>query len=336
MSDTESVSVAKDIQRSTGPTFHLATRFLPERVRHPTYILYAFFRKADQVVDDPDPRPPEEQHALLDEYQDAVLGAIPTDDPVLSAMADLVDEHDLSEADIQAFIASMRQDIDPEPFDSHDELGEYLHGSAVAVGFLMLQVMDPTATSALPHARALGEAFQLTNFIRDVREDIIEYDRIYLPRETLEEHGVTIDDIRDLRFDANVASAIEAELRRTEDLYRTGVAGIDALPADCQFPVLLAAVFYAEYHRLIEERGYNVIDTQPSLSKQRYLSLGTRTWLAWKRSGDPEAVFYRVSAIDPRDQPATLDRPSPFSWVQASITRISGVKKLVRIPLRSE
>ena len=336
MSDIESVTVAKDIQRSTGPTFHLATRFLPDRVRHPTYILYAFFRKADQVVDDPDPRPPEEQHALLDEYEHTVLDGQETDDPVLSAMADLVDEYDLDETDIRAFLASMRQDIDAEPYDSREALETYLHGSAVAVGFLMLQVMDPTATAALPNAKALGEAFQLTNFIRDVREDVVEYDRIYLPRSTLEEHGVTIDDIRALRFDERVAAAIEAELRWAEERYRTGVAGIDALPADCQFPVLLASVFYAEYHRMIERQGYNVIDTQPSLSKRRYLSLGARTWLEWQRSGDPEEVFYAVSAIDPVERSPSPDRADLLTGVQSSISRLTGDTGSKLLSLRSE
>jgi phytoene synthase len=92
---------------------------------------------------------------------------------------------------------------------------------------------------AIPAARKLGEAFQMSNFLRDVREDIIERDRIYLPLETLERHGVPEAQVERLEYDEAFAAAMRDELRRTETLYQEGVTGIGLLPRDCQLPVLL-------------------------------------------------------------------------------------------------
>jgi phytoene synthase len=168
--------------------------------------------------------------------------------------------------------------------------------------------MSPTPEDdarARPHARALGEAFQLTNFVRDVREDIRDRGRVYLPQTTLDRHGVTDEQIARAEFDENARAAVQAEMRRAEGLYREGVAGIKFLPRDCQFAVLLAAVLYADHHRAIRRHDYDVFSATPQLSTRRKLSLVARTRAYWAFSKDPEAVFGRVSAV-----PMTDDRPA--------------------------
>jgi phytoene synthase len=137
----------------------------------------------------------------------------------------------------------------------------------------------------------------MTNFLRDVREDVVERDRVYLPVETLSEYGVPLQQVLDLEFSEPFADAMRHEMRRTEGLYQEGVAGIATLPDDCQFAVTLAAVLYADHHRLIRERGYDVLAETPELSRSRKLSLFARTALNWVVLRDPEAVFYRVSAV---------------------------------------
>jgi phytoene synthase len=163
---------------------------------------------------------------------------------------------------------------------------------------MMTAVMEPEEPErALPHATALGEAFQLSNFLRDVREDIVERDRIYLPRETLDEYGVRETELRNFELTEGFREAMERELRRTEALYREGIAGIEYLPKDCQFPVLVAAVLYADHHRLIRERDYDVLSETPSIATTRKLALVARTRWHWLRSHDPETVFLRVSCV---------------------------------------
>ena len=109
--------------------------------------------------------------------------------------------------------------------------------------------------------------------------------------------------IAPLRDEDGVAAAVRAELRRTEERYREGVAGIRYLPRDCRFPVLLSAVLYAEYHRLIRERGYDVLSATPSLEPADYVRVVARTWWYWRTAPDAETAFYRASAVPaPREE----------------------------------
>ncbi len=298
MVEGSQVARGKRIQRRTGKTFHVATRLLPEDIRHPTYVLYGFFRIADEVVDAEDPAPPPEQRAELDRLRRAALGEEPTDDPVLDAFASVRAERGIADADVNAFVDAMESDIDTDRYETYADLEAYMDGSAAAVGRMMTAIMDldeEAEATALPHATKLGEAFQMTNFLRDVREDVVERDRIYIPLTTLRRHGVSEEQILNLEFDENVAAAIRAELARTERLYETGVAGIKYLPEECQLAVLLAAVLYADHHRLIRNRGYDTVSTTPELSLTRKLSLLVRTRWKWQWNNDPERVFYEMS-----------------------------------------
>jgi len=302
---SDNIRTSKSIQQQTGRTFHLATRLLPERIRHPTYVMYAFFRVADEVVDQPDGPPPNVQHERLEGIREAALGnreaAETADEAVLSAFQKLRAERDIPDEEVNVFIDAMEMDIAQARYETFEDLREYMRGSAVAVGNMMTMVMDPPeAETALPHAQALAEAFQLSNFLRDVREDIQQYGRVYLPQESLERHGVTEEQLADAEVGESFRAVMQEELARTDELYREGVAGIRYLPDDCQFAVLLSAVLYAEHHRLIRSRGYDVLTETPELTRRRRLWLLARTWWHWRRNGDPEATFYAVSAVTER------------------------------------
>jgi phytoene synthase len=298
MVDTRQVEQSKRIQQQTGKTFHLATRLLPERVRHATYVLYAFFRVADEVVDTADPAPPEQQRAELERLREAALGEREPTDEVLAAFAEVRERNGIDDADVEVFVDAMLSDIDTSRYETYAELEAYMDGSAAAVGRMMTAVMDPDEPErALPHATALGEAFQMSNFLRDVREDVVERDRVYLPQETLRRHDVTESEVKNFEFSERFRAVMRDELARTEELYREGVAGIKYLPEDCQFAVLLAAVLYADHHRAIRHRDCDVLSETPSLSTSRKLWLLARTRLMWVRTKDPETVFRRVSTV---------------------------------------
>ena len=311
--ESEQLAAAKSIQRQTGQTFHLATRLLPERVRHPTYVLYGFFRIADEVVDDPAGRSPDDQLERLETIRAQALSDEPTRDPVLSAFQTVRNRYEIPDREVHAFIDAMAADVTQNRYSTREELDDYMRGSAAAVGAMMTAIIEPDDVEvALSHAQRLGEAFQLTNFLRDVREDVLERDRIYVPEEVLETYGTDHGAIERLEFSPAVKRAIRDELRRTEGRYHEGVAGIRYLPKDCQFAIVLAAVLYAEHHRLIRARGYDVLSTRPSLSRYRMLSCLARTWWLWRWNDDPVAVFERASAVpsEGREEPT-----SPGSWL---------------------
>ena len=316
------VKAGKTIQQRTGRTFHLATRLLPKRIRHPTYVLYGFFRIADEVVDDPEGASPDEQAEQLESLRRQVLGEEETDDPVLAAFRELCVEHDIDDEWVNEFVDAMAADIDRDRYETYEALESYMRGSAAAVGVMMTAIMDLSDAEyerALPHAIALGEAFQLTNCVRDVREDVVDRGRIYLPIETLERHDVSPAQIERLETSESVRRAVEDELKRAEDLYREGVAGIRFLPDDCQFAVLLAAVLYAEHHRAIRNVEYDVVTNEPELSTPRRLYLVAKTRWHWLWNKDPEAVFHRVSAVPAADERTHHERSG--SWMRWLPTR---------------
>jgi len=309
MPGTDQVDTSKQIHKQTGRTFYVATKLLPERVREATYVLYAFFRIADEVVDRTDGPGPQQQRRRLEAMRAAALGEDVdqtrlTDDEraVLDAFHSLAERKGIADDEVEVFVDAMLQDIETARYPEFEDLEAYMRGSSVAVANMMMAAMempDEDRERAQPHAAALAEAFQLTNFLRDVREDIHDYGRVYLPRETLDRYGVTESDLAEANVTDGFVAAMRTELQRTERLYREGVAGIRLLPEDCQFGVLLAAVFYAEHHRLIRARDYDVLTETPELGRLRRGYLLVRTWLHWRRHRDPEATFYAVSAISP-------------------------------------
>ena len=288
----------KAIHKDTGGTFYYATRLLPARIRTPTYVLYGFFRVADEVVDGDHEMAPAQQRDRLNHIREAALGNAEAEEPVVDAFDEIRRGHGIADEEVHAFVDAMIADIDTDRYGTYEDLEGYMRGSAAAVGHMMMTLMAPEdPETARPHAGALGEAFQLTNFIRDVREDIVDRDRIYLPETTLDEHGVDYDQLRRFEMDDAVAGVISTELHRAEDLYREGVAGIKYLPEDCQFAVLLASVLYADHHRLIRTRDLDVLSATPQLSTTRKFYLVARTRWEWVWNKDPETVFEAVSPL---------------------------------------
>lgn len=117
-------------------------------------MLYAFFRLADDVVDDPDPPPPDVQRATLRRMRREALGRQETTDPVLGAFSDIREQYDIPDREVNEFIAAMEQDIFPERYETYEDLEAYLRGSSVAVAYMMVAIMElENPEMARPHAK---------------------------------------------------------------------------------------------------------------------------------------------------------------------------------------
>jgi len=289
---------SRAIQKQTGRSFYFATLALPKRVRERTHVLYAFFRICDEVVDDYDcDSDAQGKHEELEHLKKQALGEKEAENPVVGAFCEVRNECAIPDEEIEVFVDAMKTDISKTRYEDFEELRGYMRGSAAAVGNMMSCVIGvEDYEKAKPHAEALGEAFQMTNFLRDVREDIEKRGRIYLPLETLRQHDA-VEDVESLSPSQRFRDAVRDELHRTEELYREGVGGIRHLPEDCRFPVVLASVTYAEYHDIIRARNYDVLSSEPSLGKAKMLGLYGKTRLSWARRRDPEEVFKKVSAV---------------------------------------
>lgn len=245
-----------------GKSFYRATSLLPPRRRPHVWALYAMARHSDDIVDHPavgvDPA------IALRQWESEVLRAVSgraaTSDPVLVALRHTVRAHDIRPVLFEEFFGSMRRDLTTTRYASWAALRGYMRGSAAAIGEMTAPVLGGGATS-LPFAAALGEAFQLTNFIRDVAEDW-QRGRIYLPLDDLRACGLNQDELGACVATGHSTGAlrrlITLEIRRARDLYADAAPGLDEVDPACR-PCLRAAVgLYGAILTEIERSGTEV------------------------------------------------------------------------------
>jgi len=278
--------VAESLSAIHGRTYHLASRLLPAPQRRAVHALYGFARTADDIVDLPVVGP-DDRLARLDALF-AGLDATRSGGPIeidrsggpidvrlppdtvalLAAVADASQRFGLTPGQFAAFHHSMRMDLPaaPEFTDRYRDMAhlrEYTRGSAAVIGEMLVPLLgaDATRPDTLAHAGALGEAFQLTNFLRDVGEDL-DRNRIYLPADELAAFGVDEAGLRACRERGRVSPparrAIAHLVAVNRDWYRRADAGIEDLPRRTRPAIRAAARAYADILRVIEERGYDV------------------------------------------------------------------------------
>src|SRR3954451_12083596 len=188
----------KALHRAHGRTYYLATRLLPEWKRRHVHALYGFTRYADDIVDEFSGATIGERALRLQTWSTRFLEGLhgePVDDPILPAVLHTIATFNLDVTDFEKFLRSMTMDLTVDRYDSYDDLLDYMEGSAAVIGTMMLPILEPgDRVAATDPARELGLAFQLTNFIRDVREDL-QRGRIYLPLADLARFGVSEADL---------------------------------------------------------------------------------------------------------------------------------------------
>jgi phytoene synthase len=254
-----------------GTTYYWAAAVLPSDRRRHVWALYAFARHADDIVDDLDDRPVTERKAALADLARRLFEGLDhgrSDDPVLAAVVHTVRTLDIDPECFDRFLRSMAMDLTVREYGTWSELLDYMDGSAAVIGEMMLPVLKPTTAAALGPARDLGLAFQLTNFLRDVAEDL-DRGRIYIPREDLD------------RFDADPARRLvdeqwrrlmRFEIERNRRLYVSADAGIPALAGRSGRCVRAARQLYAQILERIEAADYDVFSSRARIPTWRKIA----------------------------------------------------------------
>src|SRR2546421_5110885 len=191
----------RDLTRRAARNFYYGLKLLPEPRRSAMFALYAYMRLVDDIADDHVGRSPTQRLEDLQNWhartREILNGQMPADDhPVWPAFFDLVHRYGIPAKVFEAILAGQRQDLEPIQFETFDELEEYCYRVAGVVGLASIHVWGfegGQATEALSLHR--GTAFQLTNILRDLREDAAR-GRLYLPRPELAEYGITLDQLR--------------------------------------------------------------------------------------------------------------------------------------------
>jgi phytoene synthase len=252
-----------------GKTFFLATTLLRPEQRPAVHALYAFARWADEIVDAAGVT---DRAGELDRLE-RLLEKAPSN-PVLHALADTMRRYDIDRSLFTDFLASMRMDLDVTEYADLDALGVYVHGSAEVIGLQMLPVLGTVVPreEAEPYAARLGAAFQLTNFLRDVGEDL-DRGRVYLPQDVLGAHGVDRDLLqwcRHRRANDRVQRALDDLVAHSYAIYQSAEPGIRMLSATSR-PCMQTA--YTLYRDILGLVGCEVLWRRVAVPNSRRLAV---------------------------------------------------------------
>ncbi|MGH3877858.1 MAG: phytoene/squalene synthase family protein [Actinophytocola sp.] len=264
-----------------GRTFFLATRLLPANRRPAVHALYGFARLADEIVDDVVANTTGDRArslATLERQVGEALGGGQPASPVLAALADTVARYGIEPGLFADFLASMRMDLTVTGYRTFADLAGYVHGSAGVIGLQLLPVLGTVGprAQAAPYAAALGEAFQLTNFLRDVGEDL-DRGRLYLPADELAAFGVDRARLerahRTGRPDPAVRRALAHLVAYNHAVYRRAEPGIALLRRESRPCVRTAAVLYRRILGEIEASDYAVLGRRVVVPVHRRLGI---------------------------------------------------------------
>ncbi|MFM1952214.1 MAG: hypothetical protein RJA33_1008 [Actinomycetota bacterium] len=270
----QSYAECKRLNALHGKTYYLATLLLPEKKRPYVHALYGFARYADEIVDDLASTLSEEEKAsLLRSWGDTVIADIrsgESDDLIGRALVDTVKTFDIPVTYFEAFMKSMEMDLTVTRYRTYEELMEYVYGSAVVIGLEMLPILGYSDERAIPAATALGQAFQLANFIRDIGEDI-DRGRIYMPLDDLARFGVSEEMLLRRQMTPEIVEAIKYQIQRVRDLQEIAEAGIKYLSPISRPCIRAASELYCGIVDEIEANDYDVFNKRASTSKLRRL-----------------------------------------------------------------
>jgi phytoene synthase len=266
-----------------GRTYYLATWLLPPAKRPHVWALYGFARWADELIDSADPDPA----GLLAWSQQATrdLARGRSDDPVINATAHTVRTFGIDLDLFADFLTSMQMDITVTSYPTYADLQVYTRGSAMVIGLMMLPVLGSLTPDAAAPAQALGEAFQMSNFIRDVGEDLAR-GRVYLPEEDLDRFGVTREQLAAGAVTDDIRKLLAFEIARTRDLYAQAWPGVQLVEPSSRPCLRTAIELYGGILAEVERADYQVLDrrvTVPARQRARvaapaYVSAVNARW----------------------------------------------------------
>ncbi|QSB17456.1 phytoene/squalene synthase family protein [Natronosporangium hydrolyticum] len=282
----------RQLHRHHGRTYYLATRLLPRHKRPHVHALYGFTRYADEIVDRTEDLPPDKRAERFREWSETFLAGLagaPVTDPLLPAVLHTIDACQLDPDDFAAFLKSMAMDLTVTEYQTYEELLSYMEGSAAVIGTMMLPILDPTdPAAARGPARELGLAFQLTNFIRDVGEDL-DRGRIYLPQQDLARFGVTPAGLRAAAArgsaDPAIRSLIRYQVTRAHQHYAAAAPGVTMLTPSSQACIRAAYHLYAEILTEVARVDFDVFRRRAVVPRARRARLAARSLLT--RAGTP-------------------------------------------------
>ncbi len=287
--------VCRHIARSAAKNFYYGFLVLPAPKRNALSAVYAFMRHADDISDDPS-IPAQQRREKLDEWINAlrrVIAGEPTDDPVLFALADSQKLYKIPIELLEKLVHGTTMDIpqqgvapksapgtDPGQlqYDTFDQLYDYCYHVASVVGLICIRIFGYRDPRAEKLAEQTGVAFQLTNIIRDVKEDA-EMGRVYLPREDMARFEVEAGALTNGTAATSLRPVLEFEAGRAREFYRAADELLPLVDEESQPALWTLVEIYRRLLQRIADRNYDVFSERVRLGTGEKLAvLGKGFW----------------------------------------------------------
>lgn len=277
----EAYSRCREITSRYAKTFYMATRFLPYEKQRSIFAIYGFCRYLDNLVDDAEDLiekrtvPRDEISDKLDETEaeiNALYNGKKCVHPILSAFSDTVKRCSIPRYLPLELLNGLKKDLFKNRYTHFGELYDYSYNVASVVGLMSCRVFEYHDSAALDHAVELGIAMQLTNILRDVGEDL-NRNRIYLPKNELEQFGITEKKLFERICDETFKEFMQFQIERARNYFKSAESGIPLLSKDSRLPVLLAKENYSRILNKIEENDYQVFHARAYLNTAEKLAI---------------------------------------------------------------
>ncbi len=273
------MSVASEITRKAKSNLAFALTILPRARREDMVIFYAFCRTMDDLADDPGVVAAERVRSL-DAWENGLTVGFETADEFQQEVISLRDRQQIPNELLVAIIDGCRMDLQPQRFQTWDDLSGYIWKVACAVGLVSIRIFGCTDPASERYAVALGHALQLTNILRDIEEDLSNGARIYLPLADLARFHYTEQDLIGRVRDERFLALIDFQAARAENFFREAE---EALPATDRAALVPARIMGEIYHLLLgkmRDDRFKVFEKRYRITKARKLAILSKHLIA--------------------------------------------------------
>lgn len=284
-------SVCRGITRERAKNFYYGFLVLPKPKRQALCAVYAFMRRCDDIADDPS-LPASERRQKLDSWVDAFHAAHagqPTDDPILLALTDAQRRFLIPVGLLDGLAFGTAMDVESESaepdasgltihYRTFQDLERYCYQVASVVGLVCIRIFGYTDPAAEPLAERCGLAFQLTNIIRDVKEDAA-LGRVYLPQEDMQQFGIAVGDLANAATASRLRPLLEFEAQRAFENYRAAEHLLPLIAEDSQPALWVLVTIYRSLLEKIGRLNYDVFTRRVSLTTREKLTILSKGFL---------------------------------------------------------
>jgi len=259
----DSYAHCRAVAKKRAKNFYYSFVLLDRDRKNAMCAVYAFMRYCDDLSDEPGA-----SRSAMDRWRQALTKALagkPDANPTWPAFLDAVERYQIPHRYFYEMIDGVASDLEPRAIENFDELYRYCYRVASVVGLTTIHIFGFTSPDAIPLAEKCGIAFQLTNILRDIREDT-EMGRVYLPAEDLQRFGVELDDIRHARRTGRFGRLMDFEIDRARRYYQESAPLLNLIQPKARPSLWALIAIYSNLLDHIAEAHYDVLTRRISLS----------------------------------------------------------------------